>query len=134
MKSERYAVDSSVLLCLVHKEQGWQRVQNLFYQFSYPHVTALLNMINWGEVYYIRRRKVGQQKAKEGMEILATLPLEIVPVDMELVAMAAEIKSDHPISYADAFCVATAIKYNASIVTKDHDFKSVEKLVKINWI
>jgi uncharacterized protein len=36
--------------------------------------------------------------------------------------------------YADAFCVATAKRLNARILTSDPEFKAVEKLVPVQWI
>ena len=47
---------------------------------------------------------------------------------------AAEIKSDYTPSYADAFCVATAQRLDATILTNDPEFESLEKLVDIGWI
>ncbi len=40
----------------------------------------------------------------------------------------------HPISYADAFVVATALNKGATIVTGDPEFKNVEYMVPIHWI
>lgn len=48
--------------------------------------------------------------------------------------MAAEVKAQYAISYADCFAVPTELKYQASIVTGDLEFKKIEHLVGIDWI
>jgi predicted nucleic acid-binding protein len=55
-------------------------------------------------------------------------------VDDPLVREAAEIKADHPIAYADAFCAALARRHKGRILTGDPEFKAVEKLVAVQWL
>jgi ribonuclease VapC len=62
------------------------------------------------------------------------LPIELFPIDQPLVRAAAEIKSEHALSYADAFCAATAQRLNATVLTGDPEFKSVKHLIKIRWL
>ena len=47
---------------------------------------------------------------------------------------AAKIKARYPMSYADCFAVATAIKEKAAIITGDPDFKHIEKIVSVEWL
>jgi len=54
--------------------------------------------------------------------------------DSIVVKPAAEIRSDYPISYADAFCVAVAQRSKGQILTSDPEFKSVQHLVSIVWL
>ena len=68
------------------------------------------------------------------MALIEQLPINLLSVDDQLISEAAEIKSDYPISYADAFCVATAKRLNGHILTSDPEFKVVEKLVPIQWL
>ena len=51
-----------------------------------------------------------------------------------LVKEAAEIKSEYPISYAEAFCIATARLSTGRVLTNDPEFKSVALLVPIVWL
>jgi predicted nucleic acid-binding protein len=60
--------------------------------------------------------------------------VKIISVDEGLVKEAAEIKSDYPVSYADAFCIAIAQRSNGQILTNDPEFKSVQHLVQILWL
>lgn len=132
--SEKLVLDSFALVSLFHREPGWQGVQSALYEQEKTNARAFLNWVNWGEFYYIVKRRVGAAKAKEALLLLDQLPVELHPVDQPLVRKAAEVKSEHAISYADAFCVATAQQLNATILTNDPEFRSVRNLVKIRWL
>ena len=132
--SEKVVVDSFALIALFHKESGWQDVQAALYEQEKARTRALLNWISWGEFFYIVKRRVGAAKADETLRLLEQLPLELVPVDQALVRAAAEIKSAHTVSYADAFCVATAQRVNGVVLTNDQEFRAVEGLIKIRWL
>lgn len=132
--SENLVVDNFALVSLFHREPGWQTVQAALYEQEKAHTRAILNWINWGEFYYIVKRRVGEAKAREALRLLEQLPIELFPVDLPLVKEAAEIKSEHTLSYADAFCVATAQRLDATVLTNDPEFESVERLIKIRWL
>ena len=70
----------------------------------------------------------------DALHLLEQLPIELYPVDQPLVRAAAEIKSEHALSYSDAFCVATAQRLDAAVRTNDPEFESVESLIKIRWL
>jgi len=132
--SEKLVLDSFALVSLYHREPGWQVVQRALYDQEKARTRALLSWINWGEFCYIVRRRVGPAKTMEALRLLEQLPVELFPVDQALVRAAAEIKSEHALSYADAFCVATAQRVDATVLTGDSEFKSVERLIKIRWL
>jgi len=126
--------DSFALLCFFHKEPGWEKAKTLLSDLSRRGEKALLSRINWGEFYYILQRRVGRDKTQEALSLLDQLPIDIVSVDDPLVREAAEIKAEHPIAYADAFCVALAQRHKGRILTGDPEFKAVEKLVAVQWL
>jgi ribonuclease VapC len=47
---------------------------------------------------------------------------------------AAHIKARHPVSYADAFAVALAQEYGATVVTGDPEVRAVESLINVDWL
>lgn len=132
--SEKLVLDSFALVSLFHREPGWQVVQKALYDQDRSHSRAILNWINWGEFYYIVKRRVGAAKTLDAFRLLEQLPIDLFPVDQPLVKAAAEIKSEHALSYADAFCVATAQRLDATVLTNDREFESVENLIKIRWL
>ena len=127
-------LDSFALVSLFHKEPGWEKVRSLLKEFSSTGDKALLCRINWGEFYYIVRRRVGRLKTLEALALLDQLPIKILSVDDLLIKEAAEIKAEHPIAYGDAFCIATAKRVNGSVLTNDPEFKSVEGFISILWL
>lgn len=132
--SEKLVVDSFALVSLFHREPGWQIVQRALYDQEKARTRAILNWINWGEFYYIVKRRVGAAKTMDALRLLEQLPIDLFPIDQPLVRTAAEIKSEHALSYADAFCVATAQRLDAVVLTNDPEYKSVEKLIRIRWL
>jgi predicted nucleic acid-binding protein len=127
-------LDSFALVCFFHKEPGWDKVKAVLYDLSSSDQKAFLSAINWGEFYYIIKRRVGKDKAEEALALLEQLPITIVSVDNDLVKEASEIKADYPVSFADAFCIATAKRLKCQVLTNDPEYESVEHLVTVSWL
>lgn len=132
--SGKLVLDSFALVSLFHKEPGWEKVRASLYEQQRAGTKAYLNWVNWGEFYYIVKRKVGATKAVEALHLLEQLPIELVPLDLQLVREAAEIKSEHAVSYADAFCIATARRLSGTVLTSDPEFHAVEHLITVRWL
>jgi predicted nucleic acid-binding protein len=95
----------------------------------------VMNEINMGEVYYIISRNRSPHDAEYFLSNIAPLlPIRTVSSSFPLVIDAARIKSCYPISFADACAAATAIKEGAAVVTGDREFRSLEKIVTIEWL
>ncbi len=62
------------------------------------------------------------------------LGFKVIPATESLVFKVAELKAEHPISYADCFALACAQDHSAILVTGDPDFKKVARLANIRWI
>jgi predicted nucleic acid-binding protein len=86
------------------------------------------------KLIYITIREAGQQRADEVAHLIATLPIHIVPADLDLAKQAAIFKSSKRMSYADCFAAALAKHRKVELVTGDKEFKEVEKDVKILWL
>ena len=77
-----------------------------------------MSWINLGEVASIIERRAGAERARHGVrqrrhQIVMDLPSE------SRVLEAARITARYPMAYADAFAVATALPYDAVILTGD---------------
>ncbi|HMQ25343.1 MAG TPA: PIN domain-containing protein [Acidimicrobiales bacterium] len=77
-----------------------------------------ISWINLGEVFYVVRRRHGEQAATETLRDLRPALEPLLP-SVDLVLAAGRIKADHPLSYADAFAAATAIDRSATLWTGD---------------
>jgi ribonuclease VapC len=126
--------DSFAILKYYQDEPGADKVEKLLRSAQRGSIKVLMNEINLGEVYYLTIRRIGLEAAKENLERLLNLPIEIISPYSELILSAAEIKAQFAISYADCFAVATAALFSGSIITGDPEFKKVEHLVAVDWL
>jgi predicted nucleic acid-binding protein len=69
----------------------------------------------------------------ERLRVSLTFIPEIVPADQELSGLAGELKVVKKISLADCFAAALAKRENAEIYTRDPEFKTVSREIKIVW-
>ncbi|MBW2369641.1 MAG: type II toxin-antitoxin system VapC family toxin [Deltaproteobacteria bacterium] len=126
--------DSHAILKFSQNEKGADKVEQLLQSSQKGRLKAYMSEINLGEVYYQTIRKIGLESAKDYMVHLAQLPIEIVPPTSEIILNAAEIKADYAISYADCFAVASALKYSATVITGDPEFKKIEHIAAVEWV
>lgn len=129
-------LDSWALMALFHDEPSAGKVEELLWEASREHHLLLLCVVNWGEIYYSVMRTEGQAVADRRTAEIASLPIELAPVDADLalVRQAAIFKATKTLSYADAFAAALAKLRHAILVTGDPEFKSLENEIKIRWL
>ncbi len=130
----RSLLDSFAMLAFLNKERGFEKVKSLLRAAEASSERLLMNEINIGEVYYVTAKDRSLERAEDFLHRLETLPILPVSNSFADVLEAARIKARFPISYADAFVVATAVRMNAAIVTGDPEFQSVPHLVTIVWL
>ena len=131
---KRSLLDSFAMLAFLNKERGFEKVRSLLRAAETSSEPLLMNEINIGEVYYVTAKDRSVDRAEDFLHRLETLPILPVSNFFADVLEAARIKARFPISYADAFVVATAVRMNAAIVTGDPEFQVVPHLVTIVWL
>jgi ribonuclease VapC len=129
-----FVLDSFALLAYLQDESVASQVEKLLEKASKDRCRLLFSLINLGELLYITERRGGVAKAQDALALIRQLPIELIPADEQLIFAAAHIKANHSLSYADSFAVAVAMQEDATILTGDPEFQSVEKLVKIEWL
>ena len=127
-------MDSYSLLVYIEQEEAYEKMIEYFEKAAGSGRELLLSVVNWGEVFYITYREYGPSKAEQVGGVIETLPIEIIPVDLELTRQAAIFKAKHRMSYADCFAAALAKLKKAELITGDKEFRQVEQEIKINWI
>ena len=129
---KKSVIDSFALLAYLKQESNYKKMEDFLLS---QETQLLMNDINIGETFYILARERGLDQAEYFVNaILPNLPIDKIGNTLTEVIEAAQIKAQYPISYADCFAVATAIREKAAIVTGDPDFRYVEKIVKIDWL
>ncbi|GMV33519.1 MAG: VapC toxin family PIN domain ribonuclease [Chloroflexi bacterium] len=121
MSSEKYLLDTSALLALIEAESGADRVREIF--------TRKQVILPWTvlmEVYYISFQERGQQEAETRFAMLRHSSAEVIwEMSEAITLMAAKIKAENRISFADAVISALAIQHNAVLVHKDPEYEQL---------
>ena len=134
MKTKRL-LDSYAVLAYLNGESAAEAVQQAMKDAEASGFSLLMSEINIGEVYYILSRRRGPEKAEYFLgTILQGLPIQGLPVDFSLILEASRLKAKYPLSFADCFAAAQAIRSEASLLTGDPEFKALEALVRIEWL
>jgi ribonuclease VapC len=126
--------DAHAILKFSQDKEGAETVEEFLVASQRGSLKACMSEINLGEVYYITIRRVGLESAKYYLDQFLELPIEIIAPSSEIIMSASEIQAEYALSYADCFAVATALKFSASILTGDPEFKKVEHIVTIEWL
>ena len=127
-------LDSWALLAFFKDEPAGPAVEELIHKAGAEKIRLLLSVVNWGEVYYGMWRAGGEAAANDVAADLSRMPIELVDADLQLARQAAIYKATNKMSCANAFAAALAKIKNAELVTGDHEFKALEKEIKINWL
>jgi predicted nucleic acid-binding protein len=129
-----FVLDSFALLAYLQDEPVAARIEKLLENAGKEKCRLFLSMINLGELLYITERRGGVARAQDALALIRQLPIEILSADEQTVLAAAHVKANYALSYANCFAVATAIQENATIVSGDPEFHSVESIVKVEWL
>jgi predicted nucleic acid-binding protein len=121
------AFDSEAILAFYLGEAGGETVRDLLQKIQNGEAEGYMNLLNLAEICYILCR-LDPALAEEKQRNLRLYGLKIVPIaDNGLWREAAQIKSKHAMSLADAFAVATAQACNATLVVgRDEEFNGID--------
>ena len=131
---EAFVLDSFAVLALLGREPGSKDVAELLRRAQKGDVCVLMTWVNLGEVAYIVERRLGSEHLYAALAAMEATALDIVPVGRELALMAAHIKAEHAIAFADAFAAALAQRHAATLVTGDPEFELLEETLDIHWL
>lgn len=115
-------------------EPGAQRVQELLDAASRGAARLTLSLVNFGEVAYVSEQVGGRGAAELAILTVDSLPIEVLPPDRSVTLIAAHLKAQHRMSYADTFAAAQALASGAVLVTGDPKFRVLEGDLPIEWI
>ena len=125
--------DSWAILAYIQDEPSADPVESLLIE-SARLKNGCISSMNLGEVWYMLARRQSHTFANQQVAELQSFGLERVDVDWPMVLQAADYKSRHKISYADAFAAALAKQRNAELVTGDRELRALDAEIKIHWV
>jgi len=127
----KIVLDAWALLALIFKEEpAAKTVRDLLMQSS-SKSPVYISWINLGEVYYNIARKKGLKAAIETLQDIEKLTIRSQVPSKSDILSAAKIKSEHKLSYADAFAVSLAQKIDGIIYTGDPEIVLLKDVVKV---
>jgi len=106
-------LDSWALLAYLKDEPAASRIEEAWLSEG-----AAISSINLGEALYMRIRGRGEGDVMADIEKVRKRS-KVIGADWALIRSAAKVKARGGLSYADAFCVATALRLDAPLWTGD---------------
>ena len=133
-----FCLDAFAWLAWLQDEPGASSVQQCLDEAEHGHADCMTSIVNLGEAYY-RLIRVDRRSEAESLWRLAirrSLPVSVKEATPRRVRRAAELKATHAIAYADAFAVATALEFRATLLTGDPEIKPLEgeQDLKVQWL
>lgn len=134
MSLKKIVLDSYAVIAYLEQEKGSHEVVRYLEQAKKKGCELLLNLVNWGEIYYSVFRSKGEVSAQECLLLIDQLPIQLIDVDRDLIHSAAKLKARYPLTYADCFAAALAKKEKCPVLTGDKEFSKLEGEVNISWL
>lgn len=123
-------LDAWAVLALLRGERPAIEIVGRYVNQAMDGETRLVvNVINLGEVLYRLIQVEGHAAARRHVARFRAGPVEVAQVREPVVMDAAAFKAAHPISYADAFAVATARTEGGILVTGDVEILELPKSI-----
>jgi PIN domain nuclease of toxin-antitoxin system len=113
-------LDSWAVLAWLRDEPAGSRVLRLLEAEE-----QVMSSVNLGEVLYWTIRDRGEDRATAVVETVRGT-LSVDTPDWRTVTVAARFKAQGGLSYADAFCVATALRHGLPVFTGDPEILGLE--------
>lgn len=128
----KIVLDAWAMLALIFREEpAAERVKNIFDETKSFKSSIHMSWINLGEVFYSIGRKKGINAANTVLEDIKMLPIRLQVPSKSDILESAIIKSNHPVSYADAFAISLAQKLDAVILTGDPEIVALKDVVNV---
>ncbi len=134
MPAAPVVLDSHALLAYFRNEPGAEFVEGLLLKAAAADRPLHMTEVNYAEVKYTLIRKDGMAAWEDSAHTLAGLPIEFHPATRALADVAADFKARYKLSLADAFSAALAKERKAELITRDPEFKALDKEIKIGWL
>lgn len=128
---KEYVFDANAVLRYhrVVEADGGDKVQELLDRARQGEAHLLMSVVNFGEVYYILPKLVGERATREHIK---TLQHSVTMVDLDQAATieAATLKHGYKIGYAGSFAAALALSRKATLVSAGPAFEKFGKALK----
>jgi predicted nucleic acid-binding protein len=132
--TESYVLDANALIDFVESGPGMRKVDQLLHAAALGQNEIFVSVMNLGEVFYWLWVKRSEERARQTLDGLSRLPIQIVPVDLPQAIKAGELKALHKIPYVDCIAAALALQHRAALVTADRGFEKLGRRFPVVWL
>lgn len=133
-KAKAYVLDTWAVIAYLEDEPSGEQVEDLIATAHEEQIPIYMSVVNVGEVWYTMAREISEEEANASVKSLRDLRIQFENADWEITQEAARFKSQHKMSYADAFAAALTKTKKADLITGDNEFKPLDGEIKIAWI
>jgi len=128
-------IDAQPMVALIAGEPSASRIRERVRACRRDDGRLVMCSVNWAELLYICRRRLGEAATLEVVRLTRLLPLAVVSADADLATYAAEIKARQALSLGDAFAAGLALAAEAPLLTGDADFLPLaEHGLALEWV
>jgi len=133
-KAKAYVLDSWAVIAYLEDEPSGEQIEDLIATACEEQIPIYMSVINLGEVWYTFAKEISEDEAEVSVKTLRDLRIQFEDANWELTQEAARFKSQHKMSYPDAFAAALAKTKTADLITGDNEFKPLDGEIKISWV
>jgi len=133
-KAKAYVLDTWAVIAYLEDEPSGEQVEDLIATAHEEQIPIYMSVVNVGEVWYTMAREISEDEANASVKSLRDLRIQFENADWEITQEAARFKSQHKMSYADAFAAALTKTKKADLITGDNEFKPLDGEIKISWV
>lgn len=129
--TDTYVLDTSAILALTDREEGWREVERILRDAQVATSDVTVCAVSLMELYYIAHRETGEDTAARLIGLVKAWPVTWIYPDEKTFLLAGKLKATHRLSLADALIVAVAKLANAILVHKDPEMASLASEVRM---
>jgi PIN domain nuclease of toxin-antitoxin system len=128
-------LDASALLRYIDDEAGAESVEDILSACVAGKAEVCISAMQLAEVAGNLRKRLGNVQQERILSSILPGESEIIPLTGERAVLAAGIKVDRNLSYADAIALELAMSLKDHVlVTADYGFKGVDDLARIEFL
>jgi predicted nucleic acid-binding protein len=129
--SDSYVLDTSAILALTDREDGWREVERILRDAYAGSAEATACAISLMELYYVALRETGEDGAAKLVGLVKSWPVDWIYPDEKTFLLAGRLKASGRLSVADALIAAVAKLRNAILVHKDPELARLAPEVRL---
>lgn len=129
-----YCLDASALVLYISNSKASEKIINIMMEIETGKSSGFMSVVNLAEFHRAMTRIAAEDKADMYVIWLKESKIDLISPSIELSVLASVKKqkyasSSSTFAWGDAFCLATAVEYEADyIITSDQEFDKVREI------